>query len=371
MYNMTSASDLFAKASGEGTDGKMMLPLYEPKMMHQMDHRWATFVNGKTFDVSLEQKADVYFTAQPEYWVPYTETVLRTTNLDSSVVVALRKEDAPKLRELCQHLAMTEADRELQKVYLDATKSDNIVQNLLHAAEEFCPKYLMGWRGVTNAMNERTMIASVMPFCGVGHNTQLLSSLSQDAAKMSCLLANFNALPFDFVSRTKIGGSYATMFVTKQLPILPPSTFTDGAINFIVPRVFALTYTATDIVEWARTLWNDASVDLRKLILAQHKDLPTGIDIETLAASDFDPASIPPIVFEDTHRANLRAELDAYFARLYGLSRRDIEYILDPKTVMGDDYPSETFRVLRDAEIAEFGEYRTGRLVLEAWDKMN
>lgn len=371
MFHMSNDSELFATALGDGPDGKQMLPLYEPKLMHQMDHRWATFVNKKAFDVTFEQKADVNFFAQPEYWVPYTETVLRATNLDSSIVSALRKEDSLKLRELCQRLAMTEKDVLLQKTYLEATKSGDIVQYLLHAAEKSCPKYLMGWRGVTNAMNERTMIASVMPFSGVGHNTQLFASRELNSVMMACLLSIFNALPFDFVSRMKIGGSYATMFVVKQLPILSPSTFTDAAINFIVPRVFALTYTATDIVEWAKALWNDASVDLRKLILAQHKDLPTGTDIETLAAYDFDPATIPPIVFEDTHRAKLRAELDAYFARLYGLSRRDLEYILDPKAVMGDDYPSETFRVLRDAELATYGEYRTQRLVLEAWDKMN
>ena len=140
MYNMTSASDLFAKVSGEGADGKMMLPLYEPKMMRQMDHRWATFVNGKTVDISLVQKADVGFVVQPEYWVPYTETVLRSTTLDSSVVSALRKEDGQKLRELCLHFAMTETDADLQKVYLDATKSDDIVQKLLNAAEKYCPK---------------------------------------------------------------------------------------------------------------------------------------------------------------------------------------------------------------------------------------
>lgn len=187
----------------------------------------------------------------------------------------------------------------------------------------------------------------------------------------ACLLANMDSIPFDFGSRFKVGGINFNFFIVKQLPVLSPSTYTETAINFIVPRVFALTYTATDIVEWARALWNDASVDLRKHILAQHKDLPTGTDIETLTASDFDPASIPPIVFEDTHRAKLRAELDAYFAKLYGLSRRDLEYILDPKAVMGDDYPSETFRVLRDAELSTYGEYRTQRLVLEAWDKMN
>ena len=36
----------------------------------------------------------------------------------------------------------------------------------------------------------------------------------------------------------------------------------------------------------------------------------------------------------------------------------------------GPDYPSETFRVLRDKEIRQYGEYRTRRLVLAAWDRM-
>ena len=34
-----------------------------------------------------------------------------------------------------------------------------------------------------------------------------------------------------------------------------------------------------------------------------------------------------------------------------------------------EDFPSETFRVLKKNEIKEFGEYRTRRLVLEAWDR--
>ena len=36
----------------------------------------------------------------------------------------------------------------------------------------------------------------------------------------------------------------------------------------------------------------------------------------------------------------------------------------------GADYPSETFRVLKDKEIRDYGEYRTRRLVLAAWDRM-
>ncbi|MBX6364485.1 MAG: hypothetical protein IRZ00_11510, partial [Gemmatimonadetes bacterium] len=59
-----------------------------------------------------------------------------------------------------------------------------------------------------------------------------------------------------------------------------------------------------------------------------------------------------------------------YYARLYGLTRDELRYILDPADVMGPDYPSETFRVLKEKEEREFGEYRTRRLVLEAWDRL-
>ncbi|MCX8517958.1 MAG: hypothetical protein ORN29_07850 [Rhodoferax sp.] len=51
----------------------------------------------------------------------------------------------------------------------------------------------------------------------------------------------------------------------------------------------------------------------------------------------------------------------------YELSNGD-RNILDPAEVMGTDYPSETFRVLKSGEIRDFGEYRTQRLVLAAWD---
>ncbi|MCG3145721.1 MAG: hypothetical protein HONDAALG_03394 [Gammaproteobacteria bacterium] len=65
-----------------------------------------------------------------------------------------------------------------------------------------------------------------------------------------------------------------------------------------------------------------------------------------------------------------RAELDAYYARLYGLTRDELRYILDPKEVYGEDFPGETFRVLKEKEVKQFGEYRTRRLVLEAWNGM-
>ena len=53
---------------------------------------------------------------------------------------------------------------------------------------------------------------------------------------------------------------------------------------------------------------------------------------------------------------------------VYTVSPAMMRYIFDPKEVHGEDFPGETFRVLKEKEIKQFGEYRTRRLVLEAWD---
>jgi len=37
---------------------------------------------------------------------------------------------------------------------------------------------------------------------------------------------------------------------------------------------------------------------------------------------------------------------------------------------VGRDFPGETFRVLKEKEEKQYGEYRTRCLVSEAWDKM-
>ena len=54
----------------------------------------------------------------------------------------------------------------------------------------------------------------------------------------------------------------------------------------------------------------------------------------------------------------------------FGLARDELRYILDPKDVYGPDFSGETFRVLKEKEEKILGEYRTRRLVLEAWDKL-
>jgi hypothetical protein len=77
-----------------------------------------------------------------------------------------------------------------------------------------------------------------------------------------------------------------------------------------------------------------------------------------------------PFEWHEGRRATFRSELDAFFARKYSLTRDELRYVLDPTDPKGADYPSETFRVLKAKEEARFGEYRTQRLVLEAWDRL-
>lgn len=64
-----------------------------------------------------------------------------------------------------------------------------------------------------------------------------------------------------------------------------------------------------------------------------------------------------------------KAETEEVMATCQSI-RAKPRYFIDPKEVYRKDFPGETFRVLKEKEIKQFGEYRTRRLVLEAWDKM-
>ena len=125
-------------------------------------------------------------------------------------------------------------------------------------------------------------------------------------------------------------------FHVQQFPLLPPSFYSVERLDFVTPRVLELTYTSHSLAPFARDLGHDG----------------------------------PPFAWDEDRRAHLRADLDAFYARAYGLTRDELRYILDPADVKGPDYPSETFRVLKEKEIRHHGEYRTRRLVLAAWDRM-
>jgi hypothetical protein len=195
--------------------------------------------------------------------------------------------------------------------------------------------WLVGWRDVTSAKLERTFVTSVIPRVAVGHKLPLYF-MSTEPKLSSALIANLSSIVFDYFVRLKMGGTSLIQSYFKQFPVLPPSTYGKGELAFIVPRVLELTYTSHSIAPFAHDLGYDG----------------------------------PPFIWDEDRRAQLRAELDAWYARAYGLTRDELRYVLDPKEVMGAEYPSETFRVLQKNEIAKYGEYRAARLVLAAYDQL-
>ena len=152
--------------------------------------------------------------------------------------------------------------------------------------------------------------------------------------------------------------------------------FNKITIDNIVKAILELTYSAWDIKSYADDVWKEADADLRAAIQQQweankavtggHKWAPPD-----WCETDTEGCPLPPFKWDEDRRAVLKAELDAIYAKLYGLTTEELRYILDPQDVYGPDFPGETFRVLKEKEIRQFGEYRTRRLVLEAWERLS
>lgn len=295
LFNMTSDSGLFATKPRDG-----YLPLYEAKMLHQFDHRWATYDGDDTRELAPAEKDNPRFAVRPRYWVSAKEVNER----------------------------------------LDGWKRG----------------WLLGFRDIARATDERTAIFSLLSRVGVGNNAPLLLSVVDDAHLVACLIANLCSLVFDFVTRHKVGGTHINFFIAKQLPVFPPTAYTPADIDFIAPRVLELVYTAYDLEPFARDMLNDVGAE------TWNRWFPHNAVLQS--------SNPQPFRWDEDRRALLRAELDAYYAKLYGLTRDELRYILDPKDVYGPDFPGETFRVLKEKEERLYGEYRTRRLVLEAWDTL-
>lgn len=212
---------------------------------------------------------------------------------------------------------------------------DTQVHNRL-ADKQWTRGWLLGWKDITASTNERTLLPCVIPTSGSGDTFLLAFPGVQPEVSGALLVANWSSLVQDYAVRQKMSGLHLKYNVFKQIPTLPPSAYSDLDISYVVSRVLELTYTSHSLAPFARDLGYEGE----------------------------------PFAWDEDRRAQLRAELDAWYALAYGLDRDELRYVLDPKDVMGADYPSETFRVLQKNEIAKYGEYRTQRLVLAAYDDL-
>jgi hypothetical protein len=195
------------------------------------------------------------------------------------------------------------------------------------AEVEWSREWLCGWRKVTASTNERTAIPAFLPRVAVGITFPLMfPSVSPEL--IAALIAAQSSLVFDFVSRQKIGSTDMNVFIWKQLPV-PTPTMLESHLPFLVPRVLELVYTAYDMTPLARDLGDEGA----------------------------------PFRWDEDRRTLLRAELDAFFFRMYGIEDRDdVDYILET-------FQTETGG-LKHNDIARYGTYRTKDLVLAAYDRM-
>ncbi|MDI9334112.1 MAG: hypothetical protein QM533_07015 [Cytophagales bacterium] len=316
MFHMTNDSQLFLKADElkkqaykkaplnrwVDKNGNEAVPLYEGKMVQAFDHRAADVVvnegnlmrPAQQEAIEPSEKANVARFPVPQYWVA-GEQVLPTWD------------------------------------------------------GEWCIAY----KSVTAPSNMRTMIAAIVPKCGVGNSMAMLlpEANSHEAYVQTAplLLANLNSMVFDFALRQKVQGQNLNWFIVEQATVIQAAAFDkplprkfvkamrqaklmngyhdDPTVaDCVIPQVLALTYTAHDMAAFAKDL---GYVDKSGNVLA-------------------------PFVWDEAERRARMAALDAVFFYLYGLDANDAAYIMD------------SFPIVREQDTKAFGQYQT-RVDVLAW----
>lgn len=314
MFDMSNDSHLFrtyeqlselgATLSGNRfttPDGKVYVPLYEGKMISLYNHHYGTWPTGgerpNVIDnPSLEDIQNTDSCIIPWYWLPEEE-------VKNKISLSYGK-----------------------------TKGGLII-----------------YRGLTNATTERTFVCATVPDAfGVGNSA---TAIGGSTVPGLILQAFMSSLPFDYITRQKVGGTNMSTYFVKQFPILAPDQIPDDIKWEMAKRVIELTYFNHDMDAWAEELWEEMTEE-------QRSEMPN------IGRKD-------PFIFDPDRRAILQAELDAIVAHLYGLTTDELRYILDPEDICGQGCINETFRVLKEREVREYGEYRTRRLVLDAWNRFN
>ena len=189
--------------------------------------------------------------------------------------------------------------------------------------------WLLAFRNIVRAHDARTVIATAIPRVAVAHSAPVLLA---GHSYFPLLIANLNSFAFDWQARQKVGGINLTFGLFEQLPVLPPAIYAsptpwsrESLADWLRRYVAELAFTAWDLRPYAQDLgWTGH---------------PYSWDVE--------------------RRAQLRAELDAAFFHLYGLSRDHAEHIM------------ESFHVVREREQKANGHFRTKDLVLGAYDAMS
>jgi len=273
MFNETHEAAMLV-APGASGSREDLTRLYEAKLLHQFDHRFATYgEDGTTRSITAAEHQDPSFLTRTRWLVP-------------------------------------------TRIWRDRVADRNGGRG-----------WIIAFRRIARATDERTFIATVIPQCGAGSQTPV-ATVGASPRLIALLLGNLNAFVFDFGVRLRSGGTDLNHFIVNQLFVVPPDRYGEPLwlelADLMSKAVLELNYTALDLEPFAKDVGYDG----------------------------------PPFRWDPARRFLLRCELDAAFFHLYGLSRDDTDYILD------------TFPIVRKNDEKAHGEYRTKRVILEIYDAM-
>ena len=243
-------------------------------------------------------------------------------------------------------------------------------------------RYRLGFREIAADTNERTFIASIIPppspHCYTirtfetyhpklkGRNIKIRDTYPAEVLLFWAGICN--SFVFDFVARIKTTNHLSTTYMDLPLPGFDDSKL-DWNIAYNSGRLICTDSRFAD-------LWNVVFKNyhnLHDLLLpnstqekygpAHEQEIRRRLQDEGRnLTSEWGPHcgvhDRLPDRRDTGDRAQLRAEIDAYVAHLYGLSRDDFAYILD------------TFPVLKKKEKKAFGEFMSKRKCLEEYDRI-
>lgn len=202
-------------------------------------------------------------------------------------------------------------------------------------------RYRIGFGDVASPTNQRGLIACLLPRNSVsGHTVPTIEMVNADTSTLLLWLGVGNSFAIDFLVRMKVS-LHMSYTIMDSLPFPRDFSHTPAA-NEIARRVCMLCAVGPEMEEFRREAIQDGILQ----------------DLDSVAE---DPE----------HRAVLAAEIDALVARdVFRMKKEEMLYILDPKNILGEECDVETFKALRNAELRALGEFRTQRLIEEAWDRV-
>ena len=225
----------------------------------------------------------------------------------------------------------------------------------------FSGRWILGYKDISAVTNERSMIASILPFAATNFTIRVVQFLDTTEPRTCTLFVGcLNSFMFDYLLRQSLGGLHVSDYIVHQIPVVQPSSYAQMCTwpgnkhsigDWLLPRVLELTYTAWDLESFAKDCgWSG-----------------------------------PPFRYDEERRFLLRCELDAAFFHFYlpaeangnwrpakceteeHLAQLKVSF---PTPRHAAVYIMDTFPIVRRKDEVKYGTYRTKDTILEIYDAM-